>query len=268
MHIRVWHMDINRRKLANRELLKLRYQEKELEKAAAEAKPPQWKKLLEKKIPEKVSSGLESAFCTAFSLVFRQGRTLIEKTYKKEELRRHHALRDWKVKTVGSRSDLQEMDHSVRKSDNRNMAVTTAEGIALGAMGVGLPDIVLFLSTLLKGIYETAIHYGFEYESIGEQYLILKMMSASLKSGDYWKWDNKAVDKLLESELPEISEEMFREQIRRTAADFAMDMLLLKFIQGMPVVGFLGGAANPVYYQKIMRYIHLKYKKRYLMKRL
>ena len=77
-------MDINRRKLANRELLKLRYQEKELEKAAAEAKPPQWKKLLEKKIPEKVSSGLESAFCTAFSLVFRQGRTLIEKTYKKE----------------------------------------------------------------------------------------------------------------------------------------------------------------------------------------
>ena len=261
-------MDINRRKLANRELLKLRYQEKELEQAALNAKPLQWKELLEKKIPEKVYSGLESAFCTGFSLVFQQGRKLIEKTYKKEELQRHHALRDWKVKTIGSRNHLREMDHSARKSDNRNMAATTAEGVALGALGIGMPDIVLFLSTLLKGIYETAIHYGFEYTSPQEQYLILKMMSASLKSGKYWLWENKAVDKLLEAEIPEISEELLKEQMRKTATDFAMDMLLLKFIQGMPVVGFLGGAANPVYYQKIMRYVQLKYKKRYLMKQI
>lgn len=261
-------MDIDRRKLANRELLKLRYQEKELEQEAQKTKTPQWKDLLEKKIPEKVSDGLESAFCTGFSLVFQQGRKLIEKTYKKEELQRSHALRDWKVKTVGSRKELREMDRSARKSDNRNMAATTAEGIALGALGIGLPDIVLFLSTLLKGIYETAIHYGFDYTSQQEQYLILKMMSASLKSGKYWLWENKAVDKLLESELPEISEEMFKSQMQKTAADFAMDMLLLKFIQGMPVVGFLGGAANPVYYQKIMRYVQLKYKKRYLLKQI
>lgn len=261
-------MDINRRKLANRELLKLRYQEKELELAAQKEKTLQWKDILEKKIPEKVSSGLESAFCTGFSLVFQQGRKLIEKTYKKEELQRHHALRDWKVKTVGSRQELREMDRSARKSDNRNMAATTAEGIALGALGIGLPDIVLFLSTLLKGVYETAIHYGFDYTSPQEQYLILKMMSASLKSGKYWLWENKAVDKLLEQELPEISDEMLKAQLQKTAADFAMDMLLLKFIQGMPVVGFLGGAANPVYYQKIMRYVQLKYKKRYLLKQI
>jgi len=261
-------MDVNRRKLANRELLKLRYQEQELEKAAMKAKPMGWKDLLEKNIPEKVYSGLEGAFCTGFSLVFQQGRKLIEKTYKKEALQRSHALRDWKVKTAGSRADLRGMDRSAKKSDNLNKAVTTAEGIALGALGVGLPDIVLFLTTLLKGIYETAIHYGFGYESRQEQYLILKMMSASLKSGNPWVWENKAVDKLLSSELPEISEEQFREQMRKTASDFAMDMLLLKFIQGMPVVGFLGGAANPVYYQKVLNYVQLKYKKRYLLKQL
>lgn len=261
-------MDINRRKLANRELLKIRSQEKKLEQAAMGAKTVGWKEMLEKKIPEKVSSGLESAFCTGFSLVFQQGRKLIEKTYKKEDLQRHHALRDWKVKTVGSRTELREMDRSARKTDNRNMAATTAEGIALGALGIGLPDIVLFLSTLLKGVYETAIHYGFDYTTQQEQYLILKMMSASLKKGKYWVWANNAVDKLLETELPEISEEQFKEQLQKTAADFAIDMLLLKFIQGMPVVGFLGGAANPVYYQKIMQYIQLKYKKRYLLKQL
>lgn len=260
--------EVNRRKLANRELLKLRCREKEMEAAAMQTKPLQWKELLEKKIPEKVYYGLESAFCTGFALVFQQGRILIEKTYKKEDLQRNHALRDWKVKTAGSRKDLHDMDDSARKSDSRNMAATTAEGIALGALGVGLPDIVLFLSTLLKGIFETAIHYGFGYESRQEQYLILKMMSASLKSGNQWVWENKAVDKLLPNELPEVTEEQFREQMRKTASDFALDMLLLKFIQGMPVVGFLGGAANPVYYRKVMGYVQLKYKKRYLMKQI
>ena len=261
-------MDINRRKLANRELLKLCYQEKALEQAALKAKRLPVKALLEKKIPPKVCTGLESAFCTGFSLVFQQGRKIIELTYKKEEMQRQHALRDWKVRTAGSRSDLKEMGNSAKKTDARNKAATTAEGIALGALGVGLPDIVLFLSTLLKGIYETAVHYGFEYESRQEQYLILKMMSASLQTGKNWTWENNAVDKILTTEESEISEEMFREQLRKTASAFAVDMLLLKFIQGMPVVGFLGGAANPVYYDKVMKYVQIKYQKRYLLKQL
>ena len=90
----MWLMDMDRRKLANRELLKLRYQEKELEQAALKTKPLPVKSLLEKKIPEKVYTGLESAFCTGFSLVFQQGRKIIELTYKKEEMQRQHALRD------------------------------------------------------------------------------------------------------------------------------------------------------------------------------
>lgn len=261
-------MDLSRRKLANRELLKLRYQEKELEQAALKSKQLPVKPLLEKKIPEKVYTGLESAFCTGFSLVFKQGRKIIELTYKKEEMQRQHALRDWKVKTVGSRSHLKQMGKSAGKSDTVNLTATTVEGIALGALGIGLPDIVLFLTTLLKGIYETAIHYGFGYESRQEQYFILKMMSASLQTGQNWVWENKAVDRLLETEEPEISEEAFQEQLRKTASAFAVDMLLLKFIQGMPVVGFLGGAANPVYYNKVMKYVQIKYQKRYLKKQL
>ena len=258
--------DINRRKLANRELLKLRYEEKELEAAAFKTKQVPVKALLEKKIPEKVYTGLESAFCTGFSLVFQQGRKIIEKTYPKEELQRQHALRDWKVKTTGSRGHWKQMSHSAKKSDGVNLAVTTAEGIALGALGVGLPDIVLFLTTLLKGIYESAIHYGFDYETRQEQYLILKMMSASLQSGNDRVWENRAVDKFLEGQQPEVTEEMFREQMQKTASAFAVDMLLLKFIQGMPVVGILGGAANPLYYNKVMKYVGLKYRKRYLLK--
>lgn len=261
-------MDLKQRKLVKRELLNLKLQEKKLVEDALKAKPLNWKAALEKKIPEKVYSGLESAFCTGFSLVFKQGRKLIELTYKKEDLQRSHALRDWKVKTTGSRRDLNQMKKSANKSDAVNMAATTAEGVALGALGVGLPDVVLFLTTLLKGIYETAIHYGFEYDSRQEQYLILRMMEASLKTGRDWVRCNEKVDELLAVDAFAVDEGVFNEQLKKTASAFAVDMLLLKFIQGTPIVGILGGAANPVYYNKVMKYVQMKYRKRYLLKQL
>ena len=45
-------------------------------------------------------------------------------------------------------------------------------------------------------------------------------------------------------------------------------MLVLKFIQGLPIVGIVGGAFNPVYYNKIMKYVRIKYYKRYLIEKL
>lgn len=56
--------------------------------------------------------------------------------------------------------------------------------MALGVLKIGLPDIVLFLSTLLKGIYETALNYRFSYESKEEQYWILKMLETALSTGE------------------------------------------------------------------------------------
>lgn len=46
-----------------------------------------------------------------------------------------------------------------------------------------------------------------------------------------------------------------------------MDMLLLKFVQGLPLVGVLGGAGNPVYYRRVMKYVQVKYHKRYFIQR-
>ena len=56
-------------------------------------------------------------------------------------------------------------------------------------------------------------------------------------------------------------------QVEKTAHTFAAELLAAKFVQGLPVIGILGGAANPVYYQKIMRYVQLKYRKRYLLRK-
>ena len=251
-----------------KELLAVAQKEKRLREAAIYAKPAAWKTLLEEKIPDKVYDGLESAYCKGFSVVFKQGRGIIEKGYSKEEIQAVHAVRDSAVQNKGSRRELRRMSRSSQQSDLINLAVTTLEGIGLGALGIGMPDIILFLGTLLKGVYETALNYGFEYESRQEQLLILKMLETALSSGPDWIRNNRTVDDMLDLETVDITDHVFEDQIRQTASVFAMDMLLLKFIQGLPVVGILGGAANPVYYNKIMKYVQLKYKKRYLLMQL
>ena len=95
--------------------------------------------------------------------------------------------------------------------------------------------------------------------------LILKMMAASLASGEDWFHRNKEVNDWILAGPREIAEEEFQSQIQKTASVFAVDMLLLKFIQGLPVVGIIGGAANPVYYNRVMRFVQLKYRRRYLL---
>lgn len=250
----------------NKELLTVEKQEKRMEQAALKARPAAWKTELENRIPEKVYTGLESAFCKGFGLVFDQGRAIIEKGYNKEDIQADHAIRDFAVQLKGGRKELKKMHKSAKQSDLLNLAVTTVEGVGLGALGIGMPDIVLFLGTLLKGVYETALNYGFDYESRQERIFILKMMQTALSTGGDWEKRNKEIDGMLTLETVGITDEDFRCQMKDTAAAFAMDMLLLKFIQGLPVVGIIGGAANPVYYSKVMKYIQLKYRKRYLLK--
>lgn len=257
----------NRREAAlNKELLAVEKLETKMERSARNARPAAWKTELESRIPEKVYAGLESAFCKGFGLVFDQGRAIIEKGYNKEEIQAEHTIRDFAVQVKGGRKELRKMHRSAKQSDLLNLAVTTVEGVGLGALGVGMPDIVLFLGTLLKGVYETALNYGFDYESREEQLLILKMMEVSLSTGEDWTRRNAEVEQMLSVVTVGITEEEFNRQLKETASAFAVDMLLLKFIQGLPVVGILGGAANPVYYNKVMKYVQLKYRKRYLLK--
>ena len=251
-----------------KELLAVEKQEKKMEQVALKAKPAAWKTELESRIPEKVYAGLESAFCKGFGLVFDQGRAIIERGYNKEDIQADHAIRDYAVQLKGGRKELRRMHRSAKQYDLRNLAVTTVEGVGLGVLGVGMPDIVLFLGTLLKGVYESALNYGFDYDTPEEQYMILNMMSASLITGqERLEWD-EMIDGMIAEPPRNVAKEVLEEQIRETASVFAMDMLILKFIQGFPVVGILGGIANPIYYNRVLRYVQLKYRKRYLLKQI
>ena len=223
-----------------------------------------WKTDLEKKVPEKVYRSLETAFSKAFSVVFTQGVGVIEKTYNRQNLEETHSVQDYAVQVKGGRKELKQVKRNAGRSGLTNTALTTVEGIGLGALGIGLPDIVVFVGMLLKGVYETALSYGFAYDTPEERLFILRMMETALTKGPDFAVKNARVDGMIE-EMPQTGEDELQAQIQKTGSAFAVDMLLLKFVQGFPLVGILGGAANPVYYNKVMRYVQLKYQKRYLL---
>ena len=197
--------------------------------------------------------------------MFDKGGSVIEKSYSKESILEDYAVKNFSVQIKQNRKELKRMRRSAKRSDARNVLVTTAEGVGLGILGIGLPDIVLFTGLILRGVYETALHYGIDYEKDFEKYIILRMMEGSLAKGSNWTEISNDINRLFES-IPERDwGEAVKEQMEKTAKAFAMDMLVLKFIQGLPVVGIIGGMTNPIYYKKIMDYVSLKYYRRYIV---
>ena len=218
---------------------------------------------IEDKIPEKLSATLDAAFYKAFLTIFEKGTGIIEKTFKGEELQLEFQVNDFRVDKKPTRRSLKKLEAAGKKSKLLNSAVTTAEGIGLGVLGVGLPDIPVFLGMLLKGMYETAASYGYNYNKKEEQILILRMITAGLAEGEEKRKADRRVEEWL-GFAPATEALAFEEEVKCASAALSNAMLMAKFIQGLPVVGAVGGVSNPVVYQKVSRYAALKYKKRYL----
>lgn len=229
----------------------------------AHKEAPKWKTEWKTRVPGKVYESLRVIFRKAFEIIFEKGTGLIEKTYKKEELSKDFRMRDFSI-ALNSRKDYFWLN---ARSDLNSLATVLAsavEGVGLGALGIGMPDIVLFTSVVLRGCYETALRYGFSYDAPEEKYFILTVLEGSLLKGEAWDACSERADALLRSPHTPTEAEM-KEQMQHTADAFALDMLVSKFVQGIPVLGILGGLSNPVYYRKIQQYVRLKYQKRFLL---
>lgn len=262
-------MPVQRMKAIEKELKRIQNAENRMRTRAEKSTTPAWKKEIEQKVPEKVLDGLQKAFAKAFSLIFEKGAGIIEKSYHKETLEKEFLIRDYAIGLTGGKKELRRIRADAAAKRTAAALGTAVEGIGLGALGIGVPDIALWLGVLLRGIYETALLYGYDYRSAAEKLFILKIMEASMQRGAAWVSLNQEVDACLcreEGERP--TGEALKAQIEKTALAFATDMLVMKFIQGIPIVGIVGGAANPVFYQKVMGYAQLKYRKRYLLSKM
>lgn len=263
---RVRKKDLKYTVAIEKELRVVNRKEQALQRAAGKSDIPKWKSSLADRVPDKLLNNIQKVFCKAFSIVFENGTGMIEKTFDRDSIREDCQVREFAFQLKADRKSLRKVRGDAGTSNMRNMAMTGVEGMVLGALGIGLPDIVVFVGVLLKGMYEMSLQYGFDYETDREKYFILKLMQTAMLRGEAWEAGNGEIDRLIagKTEERDWAAEVGRQK-DDTAEAFAIDMVLLKFIQGLPIVGIVGGVGNPVYYRKVMKYAEVKYRKRYLL---
>jgi hypothetical protein len=220
---------------------------------------------IQEKIPEKLNAALETAFFKGFKLVFEKGNAYIDKTYNKDKLKMEYAYNNSEVNRKMNWRRMRKLDKTSRQSQTVSSLVSVVEGGVLGALGIGLPDIPLFISVIMRNINEIAYSYGFNPEKDEEREYILMLICGAITKGQRQKEFNEKID-LAGSRIDrKIEHETnLEEQMMETAKVLSDSMLTAKFIQGIPIVGAIGGVVNYSIIKRIGEYASLKYKKRYL----
>lgn len=219
-------------------------------------------------IPGKLKTTLETAFYKGFWLVFKKGNIYIEKTYNKNKIQLEYDLNNYAIDKSSNRKYISRLDRYANQSKMVNSSISAIEGGVLGLLGIGLPDIPLFISLIMKSIYEVALSYGYTYETDEEKAYILLLINAALTKGDRQKEFNQKIDQLGNNIDNNVATEIDLEEYMKVTASILSEALLTaKFIQGIPFVGAIGGIVNYSIIRKVSRYSGLKYKKRYFLKK-
>jgi len=221
---------------------------------------------IDEKMPVKMQSTLDAAFSKAFQLIFEKGTGVIEKTYKREDLEHEYKVNEFSANLREDRKSLRAFTNKATVSGAKNLVFSGAKGVGLGVLGIGLPDIPLFVGMMLKGVYEVALHYGYHYDTEEEKYFILKIIQASCSYGPDLKRVNAEIDDYIQGKRMTSDYDKV-EQIRETSSVLSKEMMYTKFIQGIPVVGAVGGAFDSVYMNRILSFAKMKYNKRFLLDR-
>ena len=149
---------------------------------AGELTAPVREKLREK-VPEKFSDGaqaaaekstelLEKAFEKSFEVVLEKGSRWIGKLCSEEKLREDYLqfaqkpLSGWELYKLGCKA---------AGRAGANMAFSSVQGGLMGALGIGLPDVPIFLGAVFKTLFEISLRFGYPYDTQPEQ--IYQMLS-------------------------------------------------------------------------------------------
>ena len=219
---------------------------------------------IESKIPEKVISGLNKAFYETLEKIMIYGDAIIEKSFKKEDISLEFDINEIRIQKSLKRKSFKILDRTVKQGQMKNKCLATAEGLGLGIIGVGIADIPIFLGVILKSIYEIALSYGYDYKDEKEKVYILRLIVAGLETGEEKKEKDRLVEEwLIEKENQNCNYDL-KEEIKTASEKLANKLLVAKFIQGFFVVGVVGGTMSILIQGQIIKYVSIKYKKRYL----
>lgn len=247
-------------------------------------KEPFWEKKLHKAVPDGLREKLEDAFYKAFCVILEKGTGVIEKTFPKEKLEAEFKTREYAGRLYPVRKNLAAGRKLAARQAAAGVAGACAEGAVLGLLGIGLPDIPLFLASLLRSLYTQALHFGVDYRNQEEQELLLELLALSLYSGEDFKERDAAMNRKLyqmarrtHAAAPSEMDSAYRPALSEKApADvdaaalgasraLSGELLYMKFLQGVPIAGVIGGLYDGIYMKKVTDYTALKLERRYLL---
>ncbi len=228
---------------------------------------------LDRFIPEKLSGTLAAAFFKAFQIIFEKGTKLIELTYNSQRRKADFKVSHYANELYGDQRSARRFTKNAKGSRLINLIISFVEGTVLGLVGLGIPDIPLFIAVVLKGVYEVALSYGYDYHDENEKIFILKVISGAMKDDEEFV----EADEQFNADIDVIARDYGEiggwsidktDQIRVTSDSLVKEMIYTKFVQGFAIVGIFGGIFDPVYVNRITKYAMLKYRRRFLAARL
>lgn len=224
----------------------------------------EWEKLEKQEAAylQKREEKTDSAFSKAFYLIFEKGTGVIEKTYKREDLEKTYQINEFAAQVRGNRKSLKEFSKRATGAGNLNLLISGVSGVGLGVLGIGLPDIVLFTGLMLKSVYEIALNYGFDYQEEEEKRFILLLIQGALSYGNDLERINIEVNYYIKngSYYKDVDIESC---IKETAECLSKELLYMKFLQGIPIVGAAGGVQDAIYMRQVVKYAEMKYRRRF-----
>lgn len=192
-----------------------------------------------------------------------KGTAVIEKTYKKETLQQDYQINEYAAQVRGNRKSLKAFSKKASGAGKVNLVLSGVSGVGLGVIGIGIPDIVLFTGLMLKSVYEIALNFGFDYQSEDEKRFILLLIRGALSHGEELDRLDAEVNKYI---IQPVKDSGLDTCIREASACLSKELLYMKFLQGIPIVGAVGGAYDAIYMKQIVKYAELKYRRRFYEK--
>lgn len=224
-------------------------------------------KAISDKVPDKAISAFEIAFEKGFYTVFEKGTVVIEKGYNSQKIKDEFDVNMYALSKGITNNNINKLDKTVNKGALINKVVTTSEGILLGAFGISLPDIPVFIGFILKSVYEIALKYGFNYTDKYEKLYILYIISTALTVGEDKIRFSKLTDEIgNDIDSGNICNVDMNEAIKETSKIVCAGVMGAKIVQGIFILGAISGIANYKVISDISKTATVKYKKRFLIK--
>ena len=224
-----------------------------------------WRDNLEGKIPDKLEETLRKAFVSAFKAVFRGGKTLIDKTYNSEALEAEHRAMLDEIAEKGDRPLLQKLRYSGKKRHLKAMGMATTEGVGLGLLGIGIPDVPILIANLIRICSMSAKSHGIDVDQESEQLYMLLLIELVAQPTMAREAVNEKLNHLAQViEQGENIQINLNTQMTQTAEALATAMLFSHFVMGLPIVGVAGGLYNTVIVSQLHQLAEMKYQMRLL----